>query len=301
MLPPLKKLLAGIIDYAGLFPPAKLSMPEAMRCFASHRAGPESWMLSRMIVPVIALDDFDAHCGGVLPTQHREEPWLLSAIAAPATDPAKLDRDLERIERFNDHHAQPSRGSVRIDSVELRAENGEEIDDALDVIPDSCRVFVEIPAQRDPRGLIAALSGTGAAAKVRTGGPSPESFPSPRDLARFIWSCAMAEVPFKATAGLHHPLRRASATVAGAVEFGFLNVFIGAALAHHQRIDEHELARVLSEESIEHFAMKDDRLGWNGRSIAIDDIETARESFALSYGSCSFEEPLEDLKSLGLL
>jgi len=295
----LRTLLAGIIDYAGLFPPAKLAMPDALRTCRDFRAGEHSWMLGRLIVSVRDLESFDANSAGLLPGNHADEPWRLSVIASPACDLTSLDGDLERIEAFNERHDDASRGLCAIDAVELRAESSGEIDAALDLIPGEFAVFIEMPIHGDPRGMIAALAGTNGAAKVRTGGPSVEHFPTPVELAQFIWSCAMADTPFKATAGLHHPFRHDSVTVPGAKEFGFLNVFIGAALARHERIDEKNLELLLADESRDSFAFEDGRIAWRG--LSVDDIASARAEFALSYGSCSVEEPIEDLKAAGLL
>lgn len=297
----LRALLSGIIDYAGLFPPAKLEMQAAIRKYRAYFGGPHGWMLGRMIVPVAKLDEFDACGPGLLPNQHAEEPWRLSVIASPAGAAASLDGDLERIEAFNERHEDPSRGRCIIDSIELRADSPDEIDDALDMIPEQYGVFVELPIHGDPRGLIAALAGTEAAAKVRTGGAAPENFPSPLELARFIWSCAMAETPFKATAGLHHPFRAPSATVSGAVEFGFVNVFIGAALVRGERIDARELESLLADEAPSSFKVEEGRIAYRHHWLSLDEMIAARTEFALSYGSCSFEEPIADLMALGLM
>lgn len=297
----LRTLLAGIIDYAGLFPPAKLAMPDAIRRYRDHLGSPHAWIMGRMIVPVRGLDDFDAGSNGMLPARQADEPWRLSATVSPASDLAALDADLERVETFNARHEAAARGLCIIDAIELRAESATEIDDALDLIPEEYAAFIEIPIHHDPRGTIAALAGTAAAAKVRTGGPSVEYVPTPAELARFIRSCALAEVAFKATAGLHHPFRHDSTTIAGAKEFGFLNVFVGAALARAERIDDRGLADLLADESPKNFSFEHADIAWRSRTVSLEEIASTREEFALCFGSCSVDEPIADLRSLGMI
>src|SRR5690606_26776137 len=124
------------------------------------------------------------------------------------------------------------------------------IDAALDAIPDEIEPFFEVAVDRDPRGLIAALAGSGAGAKIRTGGITADLFPTPAEVALFISACAAAGVSFKATAGLHHPFRHASRTVTGATEFGFVNIFLGAAITLTEQLTREDLERLLADEII---------------------------------------------------
>jgi hypothetical protein len=107
-------------------------------------------------------------------------------------------------------------------------------------------------------------------------------------------------VPFKATAGLHHPLRHHAADV-GCRQHGFLNVFVGGALAFTGKIEESDLVQLLSEESIAAFAVAGDGIAWRDRRLTVGELREARDAFAHAFGSCSFEEPLADLRQLGLL
>ncbi len=297
----LHALLTGIIDYAGLFPPAALSMTETVRNYARYLHGKDQWMLARLIVPAGRLDEFETVAGeaNALPDSAAAEPWRISALVAAAGDPG-LGEGLRRVERFNHDHADPANGLAVINTIELRAEATGAIEGALDMLPDDLFAFFELPIEEDPRGLVTALTGSDAGAKVRTGGLKPDALPEPEHLARFIAACAAADVPFKATAGLHHPLRHHSGTV-DADEFGFINVFAAAALARAGVSDLAVLREVLVETSIEPFEFAADRLTCCGHVLPLDLIEDVRQSFAISYGSCSFEEPLEDLRTLNLL
>jgi hypothetical protein len=133
---------------------------------------------------------------------------------------------------------------------------------------------------------------TDAFAKIRTGGVSPDAVPHAPDLADFLHQAAARRIPFKATAGLHHPIR--------AGMHGFINVFVAAAFAWHG-MDRESLILVLEESHASAFKFSEDRLHWRGLTLSTDQIRTARHDFAHSFGSCSFEEPLQDLRKLGWL
>jgi len=142
--------------------------------------------------------------------------------------------------------------------------------------------YIEIPITADPAGL-------GARAKVRCGGLTPEAYPSTADLAGFLHRAAAARVPFKATAGLHHPLPNPPM-------HGFVNLFLAACLAWHGGSEDETLV-TLSERNFRFH----DRAYWHYERLTSEQIRDARAQFAISFGSCSFEEPVEDLKGLGWL
>ena len=123
---------------------------------------------------------------------------------------------------------------------------------------------------------------------------------TPEPLARFIAACAAADVPFKATAGLHHPLRHRSDGV-GAMEFGFFNVLIAAAFADKAGLGERQLTTLLVETSPDAFAFHDEELRYGERRLSTEAIADARLKFAIALGSCSFAEPLEHLRAMKLL
>ena len=147
---------------------------------------------------------------------------------------------------------------------------------------------------------MAALVGLDAGAKIRTGGITAEAHPSAEVLAGFIADCQRAQVPFKATAGLHHPITHFASSV-NATQFGFINVFLGASLMHAGKIELDELVELIRDEDATSFRFDAETAGWKDAAITLEEIETARWRFVHSFGSCSFEEPLEDLRALGLI
>lgn len=308
---PIHALVQGLIDYAGLFPPAKLNMASAARNYHAYVDGPHSWMLGRFIVPASRLTEFQTASRDLLPTSDEFEPWPLSVLLDGA-----IESDLKAIYAFNSQHAEPRQGLAVIDAVEIKVplESGSPsaafVDDTLDQIPDELFPFFELPAPVtsavDIRGCLAILSDADAAAKLRTGGVTPDAIPPAAAIAEFIHACAAADVPFKATAGLHHAVRNEfpltyEPLCPRAMMHGFLNVFVASVLAKTARADVHTLTQVLEERSAEAFAFTESRLTYRAHSAGMDQIEDARHGFALSYGSCSFDEPVAELVQLNLL
>lgn len=294
-----RTLLEGVVDYAGLFPPAKLDMAPTVRNYDAYRRGADVWMLGRVVVPVARLSEFEGTAESLLPRvaePGNDETWPISALTAAAGDP-QLVKDLDRVATFNERHAAIGAGSAVIDCIETHAASAADVDRALDLVGEDLFPYFEFPHGADPRGLIAALAGLDAGAKIRTGGLTAAAHPSPEAVAAFLVACARAETPFKATAGLHHPFRHLDASL-GCRQHGFINVFLGAALAWHDRIDEPTLSELLADESPASFQAGGDSLAWRSLRLTAAELRGARDAFAHSFGSCSFVEPLDDLRSL---
>lgn len=294
-------LLAGLIDYAGLFPPASVPMTEAVGNYARYLTGAEAWMMGRFIVPMSRLDEFEQAAAEYLPRGNPVLPWRISVLAS-----GDLLADLDHIADFNYLHARDEQaGAAVVDTIELKAASAEDIRRAMRMLPDSMNSYFEIPLKNDPAEMIEMLSVTEALAKVRTGGVTSEAFPSLAELARFIFLCAGEYVAFKATAGLHHPLRGSyhltyEADSSETVMYGFLNVFLAAAFARFG-LGEAEIREILAETSAEAFKFTDEGVTWRAHHLNLQRLDVVRQSFAVSYGSCSFTEPIEELQKLGLL
>jgi hypothetical protein len=287
----LRTLLAGLIDYAGLFPPAALDMTGAVTEYAAHRTTAESWMLGRFIVPVSRLEEFTAARSAV-----PAGPWLLSVL--PSAD---LSGSLNAIEVFNSSLAT----DARIDTIEMRLDRADEIEAALALIPPDLMAYVEIPIGADVEARLEAVARGEGRAKVRTGGVTAEAFPTSQMLARFIGACAAVGVPFKATAGLHHPLRGEYRLTyepgsPNGTMFGFLNVFLAAGYAR-AGLEPAYIARLLEERDARSLTFTDDAVTWRGATLSASALTGLRHHVALAFGSCSFSEPVDDLRHIGLL
>ena len=294
----LHALLTGAIDYAGLFPPATLDMRDAVARYADYRGASEAWALGRFVLPLSRADELAAAKRAV---GSEGQTWRLSVLLGE--DPVA---DAARIRAFNATHA----GSALIDSAEVRiggtaSASRRAIAALVDHLPSSLRLFIEVPVVDDPSLLIAAIAEGNACAKIRTGGVSDDAFPDAAQVARFLLCCAERDVRFKATAGLHHPWRgRFPLTyekeAPTTVMFGFLNLFVAAALARRgAAIDD--IVGVLKAERGSEFRFGNDDVRWRETRVTRQELIESHATFALSFGSCSFEEPIYDLRRLALL
>jgi hypothetical protein len=309
----LRALLSGVIDYAGLFPPAGLALEPAIRSYAAFRAGADAFMLGRFVIPATRLPELDPFAAELFPDDPGR-PFRFAALGRGGADPvaflAGLDADLAVMRAFEARH----RGRVAVDVLETRlplsvldaaATLAGLLDAALPRIG-AIRPFFEVPLAGDwRRGLDAAADvlgsvGGGAGFKLRTGGLEAAAFPSCEQVAAVLVACREAQVPFKATAGLHHPLPRRDET-AQATMHGFLNVFGGGVLAFLRGLSEAQLAGILEQQDAAFFRFEDGHFRAGAWAVGADEIARARGEAVLSFGSCSFDEPREDLAALGLM
>ena len=311
----LRTLTASLIDYAGLFPPAGLDMAPSVENYARYLRTEHAEMLGRFICPVSRLDELTERGAMLMPgtfatSGYREMADDVGAWRVSAIIDADLPACLDRIDAFNAHHADEAQGLARVDAIEMRVKAPGDIDDALDEIPEDIYPAFEVPQDvvinADPRGFIAAMAGNGCSAKIRCGGVEESMIPDAGAVARFIIACAQGGVPFKATAGLHHPVRAVypltyEQNPPRATMHGFLNVFMAAAIVRTHRVEEAKAVEILEDTDPSSFDFTDEHAGWKDLSLGLIELSRVREAFALSYGSCSFEEPVDDLRALALL
>jgi hypothetical protein len=295
----IQTLLRASIDYAGLFPPAALDMNTAVHNFARYQSGDTAWALGRFIVPATRLSEFEAAAAPYLPTAATHQRWQLSALAGP-----DLASDLDRIAAFNRRPAAREGGAV-VDSVEMKFSSVPALDEAASQVPRQLQAYFEIPIEEDPAELIAAIGRCGGRAKVRTGGVTRDGFPAAHNLVRFMSRCINSRVAFKCTAGLHHAIRAEyNLTYAPdsprGMMFGFLNLFVTAALLR-SGLTPSDAQPALEETSTRGFDVAERGIAWRDHRLDLAALRQAREDTIISFGSCSFTEPVEDLQSLQLL
>ena len=315
--PSLRTLLDGAIDYAGLFPPAQLDMAAAVARFAEHRAGSDCWLLGRFVVPVARLEELEAIAAPLLAAEDEaaEKGKKGRARSAPKSGPWRLaallgedvEQDAARVLQFNSRHATGQRVDVVVDSIEVRVGSREAIERAAAPFRGvGAQLHVELPVAGDgARSLVEAACESGARVKVRTGGVTVDAFPSAAELARFIVACAEVGVPFKATAGLHHPLRGAypltyAPDAPSGAMFGFLNVFLAAAFAR-EGLPAAELEPLLEERDPSVIVFDEDGVTWRAHRLTTVSLARARREGLTAIGSCSFSEPVDELRAMGLL
>ncbi|WP_026732473.1 hypothetical protein [Fischerella sp. PCC 9605] len=294
MLPSVKALLASIVDYAGLFPPAKLSMQEAMVNYANYQLTPYSWMLNRFVLPVSRLNEFAA----LVPTLDLKQ-WSLSLIISK-----DWESEIEIVRSLSSKL--DSKNHITVTSLEFPLLSPLEIERAIPYLPDGVEAFFEIPLNADVQPYLAVLKHTKAAVKIRTGGITIEAFPSITELCQCILLFADAQVAFKATAGLHHPLPgnyrvTYESDSPSTLMHGFLNVAVLAALVYWQKVTPQVALEVLQDSASNSFQFTTDAITWRDYYLNIAEIKQARQRFFRSFGSCSFQEPIDEIKELKLL
>jgi hypothetical protein len=204
---------------------------------------------------------------------------------------------------FNDRHSpETDAGRAIIDVVELKASTVNEIAHQRNDLPGRFIAYFEIPIISDVSPFVKAIATAGARAKLRTGGVTPEAFPRAERIVDFLTVCKHEGVAFKATAGLHHAVRGEyrltyESGSPKAMMYGFLNLFVAAALLYNGESEDTALA-ALEDDDPGSFTLSDDAIQWREKPIVLEQIGNFRSRFGISFGSCSFREPVDEIASL---
>ncbi|MFL5640409.1 MAG: hypothetical protein ACJ78M_13645 [Gemmatimonadaceae bacterium] len=287
-----------LVDYAGLFPPAGEDMRTAVANYASYLQGPDRSALGRFIVPISRLEELEKAAFDLLPRHSAEAPWRLSVLVSDDVRAAG-----EEMLEFNCRHdSRSNAGHAVIDVAELKAMSADEIADRRRDLPQAFNTYFEIPITGDVTPLVKSISIAGGRAKVRTGGVTPEAFPPARALIDFIGACRRETVAFKATAGLHHPVRREYPLTYEPNSprwrmYGFLNVFLAASLLYAGETEQTALA-ALEEDDATAFSFERDTITWRDKRLSAAQVDASRRNLAISFGSCSFREPITELAEI---
>jgi hypothetical protein len=305
--------MSQILDYAGLYPPANLPLEDAFKNFAAYQSSPEAWMLSRFVVParrLVELPDFEENLSfTLLGRGGRDMGEFLENVTL----------DIADINTF--HELRPN---VSADMFEVALPASSLVDKfaANDVVTRAAEmlnkngitVFFEAPfdtAQDKPFGegwdgrvqkltrALRKVKDKHVGFKLRTGGVTADAFPSPEQIAWAMTEVREAGVPMKCTAGLHHPVRHFNPSVNTKMH-GFLNVFGAGVLAFANGISQAQIQSILEDEDPASFVF--DEAGFEWKDLRVVTLEVARaRQYITSFGSCSFDEPLEDLRNIHLL
>lgn len=290
--PSVRALFTEIIDYAGLFPPAKLPLDQALGNYDRYRQGPDRWMLGRFVCPAASLAELTPFADEIFPPVRP-----LALVIVGSDEPA---RDWQALTEVREQFP----GRIDVAGYECRW-TGHAGWDAFEQLP----VFVEVALGANWREAVAEAvavlasgrrRGLPCGLKLRCGGEMPAAFPSSEQVAHVLATCRKAELPVKFTAGLHHPLRHRD-TRLGVFQHGFLNVFAAGVLAHARPLGAHDILRIVEEQDGGRFHFASDRLGWREWSVSVPEMVAARQRLVTSFGSCSFDEPVADLRELGLI
>ncbi|GAA3571361.1 hypothetical protein GCM10022419_060270 [Nonomuraea rosea] len=251
-------VFTALVDDAGLFPPTSLHMDEALSRNERDLAKGGDVLTHRFLCPASRID----------------------RLRGIAYRPRRIGLIVDTVKM-------PDFGDLPVDFVEMRLPPDSSVEELVTGagLPGHVRLFAEVTPT--PRKMAIEVPG-GVGLKVRCGGASPEAFPPVEHLGQFIKFCVEHDIPFKATAGLHHAVRHFDPTL-GVDRHGFLNLV----LAVCEAVEGRDPAPVLRATDVGHLV----RLA---RDVPEDTAKRARR-LLVSYGSCSTSTPLDDLRTLGLI
>ena len=317
MQPSLHALLEDAIDYAGTFPPAQLSLEQAVRNYARYQKDSAQWLLGRFIYPAAQLHELDAYSNYL----QTDCPFAISTVGRSGAEEAAwlagIRADVEAVEAFQQRQRHrvvinvyetklPPRPAPTSSWKEFLLQGWRRLEPWTDGVMPFFEYGLEGEYRSSLPPLLAALAETATVVgqplgfKLRCGGLDAKAFPSIEAVAFVLGACRDAGVPLKCTAGLHHPLRRFD-TGLGTFMHGFVNVLLAGVLAQARQLDEESLRAVLAEEAGERFVFTAAGCRWRELEVSTDEIRRARQTGVISFGSCSFEEPRDDLRALGWL
>ncbi len=298
----LRALLNQSIDYAGMFPPCSLALEQAIKNHAQYVRSTDSWVLGGF---VLSVGQFDA----ARQFLSEFDPLHPLRVASLGPKTANADAFLDALESA-DAAIRSLSSNVDLVSIShlemfLPNEAGSALLEEASFTLGDLPVFWEAPPERVQQtiALLAEHNSNAESAtfgcKLRTGGVTADAFPSSGQIAAALVTPATHQLPIKFTAGLHHPIRQFRDEVKTKMH-GFLNVLGAAVLAAEHRWDAHQTATMLEDENADSFFFTDDFFAWREWKISVERLQYRRR-FVRSFGSCSFDEPCEDLRALNLL
>lgn len=308
----IKAFMNGLIDYAGLFPPARLPLDQAINNFLNYQQCDDSWMLGTFIIPAESLKDLEQ-----LVTKLQSHKQLQLSVTGGKSESfdnclASFEADLQKIAHFRHMHGQKVKIEVFELPLPLAVPQLEELRILAELAKtEKVKLFTEVTMSESEdweAQLIRTLDVFEAqnttdenpiGVKLRTGGLEAKMFPSPVKTAVFIKGCAERKLPLKFTAGLHHPIRMYRDEVQTKMH-GFINVFTAGILGYARDFDKDLIAEILEDEQPDHFKFRDTELLWKDFEVYAAEIANNR-SLLFSYGSCSFDEPRDELRKLNFL
>ena len=299
----LETLLAKSIDYAGMFPPCSLALEPALQNQANYARSPEAWMLNTFVLPI---EQFDS--AKQLLSQFDPAHQLRVAALGPKT--ANADAFLEALDEADVAIRGLARYDVDLLSIshlEMFLPLGVDLallNEARSIVGDLPVFWEALPDRAEQiAALLAEHNSDEDAAtfgyKLRTGGVTADAFPTSTQIASALVTPATHQLPIKFTAGLHHPIRQFRAEVKAKMH-GFLNVLGAAVLAAEHRWNAKQAATMLEDENAASFSFGEELFAWREWKIDVERLRYRRR-FVASFGSCSFDEPREDLRALRLL
>lgn len=322
----LKAFMKGIIDYAGLFPPADLSLDTSIQNYSNYRKSDDAWMLSRYIIPASRLGELEPYRETLF---DEGDPFAFSVLGKGTETVSEYRDQLESLVNEIEEFHQINGDRVTTDILEIKLPREVVFACDADLLSDIYEETVEkfaqselLPSQvffegffeenweKEIGQVLEAMNRYNQdfqsdtfreiGFKLRCGGVKAHIFPSVEEVAFALNRAREYNLGVKCTAGLHHPIRHYADSVQTKMH-GFFNVFGGAMLSYAHDLSDDELAKIIREEDPEHFKFDEDGFWWDDLMVSTNEISELRDVALISFGSCSFDEPREDFEQLGLL
>lgn len=304
--PNLYALMEGLIDYAGLFPPANLALKDAIAIYAKDIQSDDAWMLGPFILPIDKLCELQAH-SNLFMNQKKLTLSLTGKKSATEEECAfQLDEDLKQIFFYQNKY----REWARVAAIEIPLPSAIPTKSLLQQIADgakriNAKTYCELTLlnNEDWRKQVDEISEFNQqdrgklGVKLRTGGIEAKMFPSTEKVASVVSVCVKRKIPLKFTAGLHHPIRMYREEVNTKMH-GFLNIFMAGMIAYKKGLGVNGIEEVIIDENSANFILANEGLGWKDTVLQHTEIKWMRENLLCSFGSCSFDEPRMELLEL---
>jgi len=310
----------GIIDYAGLFPPANLNLFDSLSNYLNYIKTNKYNLLSSFVLPINLIDDF-------IPTLEKigtdYSKLDISFVATKPNDAINfidsIKSDMDKINSLVNKNDKIYAKAIEI-TLPIKSDIGENKDDfeklynTISMVSklvnnEKLQVYYEVPNSKNwieiTKNTIKLLAEYNSSNqnnisyKIRCGGVKPEMTPPNENVIAAIMTCTKYNVSLKATAGLHHPFRHFNDELGG-VMHGFVNIFVAIILSKNMNLRTELMLELLNDENPINFEWNDNGLTWQNHFISIEDIKESKDIIS-SFGSCSFDEPIDDLKELNIL
>ncbi len=299
----LKIFLNKLIDYAGLFPPANLNLNKALKKYREYIECDDSWIMSQFVIHLNDLENISKDDMEIFNDNFQLDFSVLSE---------NLENDIEKLNQFKNQFS----NKVKFSGLETLICQSDDLYNLLTstnitIQNNNLKLssFFELSYDKNwLKGMFIAvktiskfnkLNKTNFGFKLRCGGIKANMFPDSNLVSNTILNCIKDNVPMKFTAGLHHPFRHFDDNINTKI-YGFFNIFIGAMLAQKYKFKCSQLNQILLDENEYSFIFYEDKIKWKNFHITNDEIKQFRKSQFISFGSCSFDEPREDLIKLGV-